>query len=453
MKKYIFITIITALNLFGCDNFVEVDMPASQLPGETIFEDAGTANGAMAEVYAKLRDSGVLDGSGLGTSYNLGLYADELTYYALGGNESFSNTMLASGGTTASIWSNSYTQVYGANAIIEGVAHSQSLDAALRDRLTGEALFIRALVHFYLVNLYGDVPYVTTTDYEVNRLVARMPEEEVYQHIMIDLNEAITLLRDEYPSPERVRANKAVAQALLARAYLYHGDWAQASDMASAVINNPVYQWEPDLEKVFLMECTSAIWQLMPKQVGDNATEGSTFIFESGPPPRVALSAALAASFEPGDLRRQYWVKEITDGTNIWYHANKYRQNSNTGISLEYSVVFRLAEQYLIRAEARARLGELSNAKEDLNFIRHAAGLPDTTAVIPDDVIEAILEERRHELFTEYGHRFFDLKRTGMLDEVLSPSKPGWNHNDQYWPIPNNELLTNPSLYPQNPGY
>ncbi|RYD86268.1 MAG: RagB/SusD family nutrient uptake outer membrane protein, partial [Sphingobacteriales bacterium] len=333
-----------ALN--ACDSFVDVDTPASQLPSGTVFEDPGTANAAMADVYAKLRDSGVITGSTLGTSYTLGLYADELTYYGTGVNEEYTNNLIASSGTPAAAWSSGYTQIYGANAIIEGIARSQSLDAALAGRLTGESLFIRALVHFYLVNLYGDIPYVTTTDYEVNRHISRMPAEDVYQHIIDDLNEAIGLMSDDYPTAGRVRANKAVAQALLARVCQYRGDWAEAANMASAVINNPQYVWEPDLQKVFLKESTSAIWQFQPRLDGNNTDEGGVFIFETGPPPAVALTDDLVNSFEPGDLRRQQWIRDISDGVSTWHHAYKYRQNSDAGTSLEYSVVLRLAEQY-----------------------------------------------------------------------------------------------------------
>jgi hypothetical protein len=95
------------------------------------------------------------------------------------------------------------------------------------------------------------------------------------------------------------------------------------------------------------------------------------------------------------------------------------KQNTNTGTSVEYSIVFRLAEQYLIRAEARARQGELSNAKQDLDMVRSLAGLPNTTANTEAEIIEAVQQERRYELFTEYGHRFFDLKRNGALNTVL----------------------------------
>ena len=84
--------------------------------------------------------------------------------------------------------------------------------------------------------------------------------------------------------------------------------------------------------------------------------------------------------------------------------------------------------------------------------MRNTAGLSDTPAITADEIIAAVLQERRFELFTEYGHRFFDLKRSGALDTVLPLVKSGWNSTDQLWPIPETELLANPNLT-QNPGY
>lgn len=441
------------LSVTGCDSFVEVETPASQLPGNIVFEDVNTVNAAMADVYVKLRDSGVLSGQGLGTSYTLGLYADELTYYAITPNTEFSNTMIGTSPTSSSMWTNSYKQIYGANAIIEGITNSASLPIESRNQFRGEALFIRALVHFYLLNLYGDIPYITSTDYTINRLVSRMPVEVVYQKIISDLEEAAALLPEAYITDERVRPNKSAVQALLARAYLYHGDWEEAISNATTVINNTEYILETNLDNVFLRESSSTIWHFKPKLEGLNANEGALFIFLTGPPPSVGLSSAFVQSFENGDARKNHWIKEVTNGTNIWYHAYKYKQRSNTGTSQEYSIVLRLAEQYLIRAEAKARQGEITGAKEDLNQIRNRAGLNDTQAITQSEVIDAVFAERRHELFTEFGHRFFDLKRTGHLDDVLSQSKPGWDHNDMLWPIPESELLLNPNLQPQNPGY
>lgn len=453
--KIILLGLMLLLNLVGCDSFVDVETPKSQLTGVTVFEDRTTANAAMIAIYSKLRDTGLIAGNANGSGVCLGLYADELTYSgATDDNTSFifNNTMLATTSIASQLWNESYHQIYCANAVIYGCQNSTGLSTADKNQFIGEALFVRALVHSYLVNLYGDVPYITTTDYEVNRLVTRMPATEVYTNIIADLQQAIAILPEAYFAPERVRPNRSTASALLARVYLYNGNWAEASNATSAVLNNAEYVWETDIDKIFLKDCTATIWQFSPKLEGNNTDEASVFVFQTGPPPFVGLREELYNSFANDDLRKSHWIASVTDGADTWYHANKYKQNSNTGTSVEYSIVFRLAEQYLIRAEARARQGELSNAKQDLDLVRSLAGLPNTTANTEAEIIAAVQEERRFELFTEQGHRFFDLKRTGALNTVLPIVKLGWNSTDVLWPIPETELLANPNLT-QNPGY
>ena len=192
---------------------------------------------------------------------------------------------------------------------------------------------------------------------------------------------------------------------------------------------------------------------MIPQTDGRNTNEGASFIFNSGPPPFATLRSELINTFETGDLRKSHWTRVITSGSNTWYHAYKYKQRSSTASTQEYSIVLRLPEMYLIRAEARARLGELTNAKSDLEIIRSLAGLGATTAVTQQDILTAILNERRVELFTEFGHRFFDLRRFGQLDNTLTVLKPDWSTNEALFPLPESELLLNPNLAPQNPGY
>ncbi|PTS87399.1 RagB/SusD family nutrient uptake outer membrane protein, partial [Flavobacterium sp. HMWF030] len=195
------------------------------------------------------------------------------------------------------------------------------------------------------------------------------------------------------------------------------------------------------------------IWQLQSVAAGQNTKEASIFIFLAGPPTTIALNPLLINSFTIGDLRKTNWIKSVSKGASTWYHAYKYKEQNTTAVSKEYSIVLRLAEQYLIRAEARAYQGDLIGAKEDLNKIRNRAGLAQTTASTKEEILNAILQERRWEFFTEHGHRFFDLKRFNKLDAELKSVKSGWNSNDSLFPIPQNELSTNPNLGPQNPGY
>jgi hypothetical protein len=439
----------------ACDSFVDVDLPNSQLTANTIFEEKATANAAMTDIYSKIRDNALLTGSPGGLSHLLGIYTDELDFYGAlpSGPAFYNNSLIASNPDVKEFWNNSYNQIYAANALIEGVAHSSKLSTADREQLSGEALFVRALLHFYLANVYGNVPYITTTDYAINRVAVRIPVTTVYANAKADLEQAITLLPEEYVTPDRVRPNKYAAHALLARVDLYAGLWNEASNEASAVLNNAgAYTYEQDLDKIFLKESTSTIWQLAPGFSNGNTLEAQTFNFNEGPPPISALTNDFMAAFTPDDQRKVHWTQAITDGTSTWHHPFKYK-NSDNGTSSEYSIMLRLGEMYLIRAEARAHSGDLIGAKEDLNTIRHTAGLTNTSATTPDEILDAILQERRLELFTEFGHRFFDLKRFNKIQTILSAVKPGWDLHDDLFPIPEAELNLNPNLKPQNPGY
>lgn len=455
VKRLLFI-LIPLLLLIACDGFVDVSLPNSQLTAPAVFEDKATATAAMVEIYNKMRDTGILSGTSSGISNQLGNYTDELVCYGSAATVSFAfynNSLVATNTNIASIWSNTYNQIYAANSVYEGVNNSAALSTADRDQLMGEALLVRALLHFYLSNLYGAIPYIDTTDYQENSAVKRIPQTEVYAKIKSDLNKAVALLGENYISAEKVRPNQYTALALMARLNLYMEDWEEAATNASLIINKTSLYSPTDLDKVFLKNSSTTIWQLMPSVSGKSTNEGATFIFVSGPPPLTALSSELINAFTANDLRKSTWTKAVSNGSSTWYHAYKYKQYQTASTTQEYSILFRLAEQYLIRAEANVHLNELEAAASDVNAIRNRAGLTNTTATTADALLEVILQERRLEFFTELGQRFFDLKRTNKLDAVLSPVKPGWKSTNQLWPIPATEIIVNPNLKPQNLGY
>lgn len=453
----VLLVLVIGIVFYACEDFIEVDLPQTQLTGVTVYQDEVTATAALSDIYARMRENGVISGNVDGLSMLMGLYTDDLNYFGSTASpmDSFYNhTVIPSNEYVLSLWANSYSQIYATNALLEGLLNSTEINGEIRNKLRGEALFIRAMLHFYLVNLYGDITYIISTDYQVNSSVSRMPLNVVYDRIIGDLQEAKELLPNNYPVQERVRVNKAVVQALLARVYLYQGQWSQAESEATDIINNSaLYNIEPDLDAAFLKNNPSTIWQLHAGIAGLNTLEGRFFIFNSAPPVIAAVNDNLVDAFENNDLRKEHWLKSVTDGSNIWYHPYKYKQNENTGISQEYSIIFRLEEQYLIRAEARAYQVNISGAQEDLNIIRNRAGLSDTSATTQQDLLSAILQERRLELFTEIGHRWFDLKRTGQAGTVLAPLKPAWQERNLLLPIPETELILNPNLQPQNPGY
>jgi len=339
----------------------------------------------------------------------------------------------------------------------------------VKNQLVGEAKFMRAFLNFYAVNLYGDIPIVTSTDYNVNNVIKRSPATAVYQAIIADLIAAQAVLTDDYrdagnlSTTEKIRPNKTAATALLARAYLYAGDYQDAEIQATAVIGNSNYNLLQDMNQAFLKNSAEAIWQLASANPSiTNTLDAYWFVLKSTPGigNHVTLSTYLLNAFEVGDTRKINWVGTYKKGATTYYYAYKYKNNQATGaVPTEYLMILRLAEQFLIRAEARAQLGE-SNAVSDLNTIRNRAGLANYAgATDKASLLTAILHERQVELFSEWGHRWFDLKRTGTLNTVMGgatgvcAAKGGtWNSNDALLPIPLSEIQINPNLT-QNAGY
>lgn len=452
-KSWIFIPILTVF--LGCSDFVEVDPPKNILIAETVFNDAATVKSAMANILYGMREEGMVSGT-FGLTTAMGIYSDELDYYGFDApySQLYQHTLLASNNTVLGWWSNAYNLIYGANDIIRGVGNSSTLTEEEKNRFMGQALFVRAYMHSLLISLFGDVPYVSTTDYLENSKVARLPEATVRALIIEDLSRAVTLLEDlDNLSNERVLPDQYAAKALLARMYLLDGNWELAEAMASEVIGT--FPLEMDLDRVFLKESTETIWQLKPGETPRNTQLANELVIQTIPGQTYALTNTLLEAFEVGDLRKVHWVgsHSNSDYTLTLYFANKYKATFAETESLEYPIVFRSAEQYLIRSEARARLGNIYGAQQDLNSIRNRAGLADTNASTESDLMAGILKERRTELFVESGHRWFDLKRTGNADAVLGAFKPGWQSTDILLPIPESELEINPNLLPQNAGY
>lgn len=453
IKYWIMMT--TFMSLMGCESFIEVEAPNNQILAVDAFTTKSGAESALAEIYARIREEGVVTGNTVGGTVIMAAYSDDLIFFGTNTTlQQFANhTLIPSNTSINTIWRTTYAHIYAINAFKEGVANSVNIAEEDKSRFLGEALFLRAFLHFYLVNCYGQIPYCTSTDYTVNQNISKKSESEIYNLILQDVTEAKELIPEDYPTAERVRPNKSVVDAFLARVYLYNQDWQEANDAATAVIENQLYSWNLDIEQEFLRDNPSIIWSLHPGLQGLNTRDARSFVFASGPPTRPTLAPDLHNAFEANDFRKTAWIKTIQGAGGPWYHANKYKKITNTGVSEEYTILFRLAEMYLIRAECKAMLNDLEGAKEDLNKIRNRAGIADTGANTQQDVLQAILNERRLELFTEQSHRFFDLKRTGKANEVLSIVKPNWRETNRVFPLPENELLLNQNLLPQNPGY
>ncbi|HEY0667085.1 MAG TPA: RagB/SusD family nutrient uptake outer membrane protein [Sphingobacteriaceae bacterium] len=461
--KQLFSSIIFLL-LFSssCKKLVEVDLPVNELTRAVVFSGDITANAAQLAIYSKM-SAGF---SFYSLSVYPGLSADELLDYE--GSQTrvqlYTNNLIAGNAAVDEIWSQAYEYIYASNAVLEGIENNNNISAEVKKQLKGEAKFSRAFNYFYLVNLFGDVPLLLSTNYTANASASRSSTELVYQQIIEDLKSAQADLNMDYVAADgtsvvldRLRPTKPAATALLSRVYLFTKDYENAESMASSVINDSRFALDTStsLDNVFLKNNSEAIWQVTPGSLLGNTLEGLMFIL-AGPPSQVALDSSLCNSFESGDRRRANWIGAYSDGATTWYFPNKYKIQYDPSNPRENVDVLRLAEQYLIRAEARVFVNNLAGAREDLNAIRNRAGLSDITSSERDELLTFLLEERRAELFTEWGHRWLDLKRTGKIDEVMNIAAAqkgsSWQSYQQLYPIPQSNRARNPNLS-QNAGF
>ncbi|WP_418501825.1 RagB/SusD family nutrient uptake outer membrane protein [Flagellimonas sp.] len=444
----------------ACNEFLEIDPPRTQLESVIVFSDDASAISAIRGIYSEMSRNGFSSGTSASMSALGGLSADELNNFTNNENTIafYTNSLQPSlNSVNSSFWQPLYRFINNANGLLEGL-ETGSISEPVKEQLKGEAKFIRAFCYFYLVNLFGDVPIVHTTNFEENRLLHRSSVEDVYVFINQDLIEAEGSLSEDYSfsGEERIQPNRWAAMALLARVSLYTENYSDAEIYATEVINNTsLFSLLPDVNNVFLANSRESIWQLQPVNINSPTNEALTFIIQNTPPTFFALSDNLINGFESGDLRKENWISSISDNDNTWFYPHKYKDLS-ANLS-EYSMVFRLAEQYLIRAEARARQNKLGDAIADVDAIRQRAGLALIGETNPNisqgDLLEVITHERQVELFTEWGHRWLDLKRTNKASEVLAPIKgDNWQPTDILYPLPQNELEANPELT-QNPGY
>ncbi len=441
----------------SCKKFIEPTPPVDKLSSAIVFKDEATATSAVLGIYSNMMSITPFLASGAVTIYT-GLSSDELynTNISSVTQSEFASNAISAGNSVVStnFWQEGFNIIYHANACIEGLDNNTYLPVSVKNQLLGESYFNRAFIYYFLVSLFGDIPLILKTDYLENQGTARTASTSVHEQIITDLKRAQELLSPSYATNERIRANKWAATALLARIYLALGQWSSAEQESSSIIDNSNYSLEQDLNNVFIASSNEAIWQIMPIVEGFNTTEGYSFIPSNDPSivPAYALTDFLINSFEPGDLRKNHWVNSKAVQGHAYYYPFKYKIGEYGKPLTEYYMVFRLAEQYLIRAESFAHQGKVEESKGDLNIIRARVGLPNTAATTIEELNSAIFQERRIELFAEWGHRWFDLKRTQKSTEILGPIKPGWQPTDTLYPIPLRETLRNPSLT-QNQGY
>lgn len=461
---------LIGLTTVSCKKFLGVNPPVNKLSATSVYGANATAIAVMTNVYVGFPIHNCF--------YNdPGVISDELSLYDVsqtGLTDLYWNRYNNATYEISSIWTGAYSNISTANSVLENLQSATALSPAVVQQLKGEAYFVRGLSYFCLVNLYGGVPLTLTTDYKVNALLGRTSADSIWAQVESDVRTAKGLLSQNYVdaslmavSVERTRPTYWAAEALLARILLYEKKWSGADSASSELIANQGLFALVSPDSIVIKNNREAIWQLQETNSLQYPTtpEGAQFKLPPTGPDRTGnypmyLSNAVVNSFEAGDLRKKFWVDSVTAAGVTYYYPYKYKignldANANPN---EYSTLFRLAEQYLIRAEARAEMNDPSLAVADINVVRARAGLGATGAVTQDQVLAAIMKERRVELFTE-GHRWFDLKRTGAIDSVMTIVCPlkgaaAWQSYKALWPLPGAEFAADPTLIgQQNPGY
>ncbi|HTE29017.1 MAG TPA: RagB/SusD family nutrient uptake outer membrane protein [Chryseolinea sp.] len=439
MKK-LFILIITLLPLYSCD-VLDVDSQSAILEEKAIKNKEGIEKGILG-AYTPFQEFGYY-----GRSYIIfaDLAADNLEHPVDGTAQNYgqidNNAVLAENGAVSDVWAGAYEGINIANSIIAKVPDIADMTAEEKNAALGELYFIRAFNHFSLVNWFGAIPIKLERTNGTGELeVPRVPVAQVYDQIIADLTFAEQNLGT---GSTKARASKYAATALLARVYLYKGDYANAAAKAKDVIDNGGYDL-PDYADVFVDGGSESIFEIDFTDLNRNRIAEYNFPKTLNGRREVAPTASVLASYETGDAR--YPASIAFSGTLAY--PIKY---DDLSIGADNVIILRLADMYLIRAEAQAKLqGAVSAIQQDINVVRTRAKLPDTSASTYDELLRVIERERRVEFAFE-GHRWFDLVRTGRAVDVLLNVS---NVNQTLWPIPLTEIVTNKnSGMQQNPGY
>lgn len=457
IKYKIATALLTAVLLFtiSCEKLIETDFPSNQIPTQLVFEDEQTADAALAGLYSGLWTNSMFSGGIDGMGALLGTYADDLTcVYTSSSNgalDLFNNQQIPTNTAVTSFWTYAYQQIYASNSIIEGAGNSKTLSGAVKDRIRGEALFVRSLLYLQLYQIFDEIPYTDTTDYVVNSQLGRTPKDELMTKIETGLSEAVNLLPTAYKNTERIYPNKYAGYMALAKMKMLLKKWNEAEVLCSTIMQNSAYVYQTDMTKVFQKSGSHIIWQLKPKNTNDATKEASLYTF-TGAPTSFVLRPDLVSLFSTTDLRRQNYIAAVPFGQQTNYRSAKYK-NLAVNNPTEYSIIYRLDEVCLMQAEILTELNRSSEAIPLINRSRQRAGLPALSSTLSaNDVKVQMREEKRREFFTEHGIRFFDLKRWGLLDQLVIV-KPNWKNFHSNWPLPQKELLLNPKLNPQNTGY
>jgi tetratricopeptide (TPR) repeat protein len=460
MKKFITAAII--LGSVSACNVLDIE-PLSQISSTQAFTSLNNAEGVVNGMYNNLqtvymwRVQVISD-----VASDMSQQID--TWDALNSADEFNFS--ADNSEVDDLYTSLYRCVDIANSVIANVP-AMSVAQANKDDLMGQGYFVRALSYFDLARFFGGIPNVYGTDGVVLKLtpsvgvtdedfVPRNSLRETYDQVEKDLLEAIAKLPETRSSNElsKAKATKSAARALLARYYLYNRQWDKAEQYATEAIGN--LPLSVAFETAFRSKNTAeSLFELQ-----FNATDGAglrQWYYPSNLSGRggTALHDATYAEMtaDPADARGK--LTALNSITNTHY-TTKW----NTAQNADNIQILRRAEQYLIRAESRAELNNLTGALADLNIVRARAGVAASAASTKEAVIEAIIKERKLEFVGE-GHRWFDVIRRGNALTVFANvvrskgSLPSYSiriPGKQVLPIPSAEMRTNTKLV-QNEAY
>lgn len=478
MKKYIALTCL--LLVFSSCEKALVEKPKSFLNPDQFFQSDDEArqavNGAYTTAYFMY--------GGLGGAADLGYWSlgTDIAVSTTTGTYPFRDYTMSSSviGSLETTWTYLYKGVANCNMVISGVTGNAHISEAASKEVLGQALFLRSLYYYLLTCYWGDVPMwlnALNVD-EIGGPIKRTPVDSVRRQMVKDLQVAAADLPPVWEGADLGRPSKWAAMMLMCRIYLWQKDWADAVSVAGEIIENKGGKnhllsdygdiWgeanEYNAEDIWELDFTQNTHpskltdRYIPRQVDEPVIPGYNLTGFG----LLTSTPEFLATFEPGDLRKPWydWHGNGTITTHYHYvlkltnNINELRTNSGLN-----SIVYRMAEAYLIYAEAENELnGPTDAAYEKINTIRRRAGLPDLHGLTQEQFREAIMNERKWELGFEFTRRW-DLNRWGKLVEAVksnATSNPEGAANvrpyHQLCPIPPTELSLNPALT-QNPGY
>ena len=351
----------------------------------------------------------------------------------------------------ASSWAGIYNTINRANHVLAKVPDlpiGASFSQTLKDQLIGEAYFLRALSYFDLARTWGGVQLVLTPTLKAsdNEGIKRSTLAETYAQVLNDLKAAEPLLPE---TTNRIRATKKTVWALRARYHLYQKEWADAEVYASKLISdNSNYKLLKPYNSWFVNNARNtqeAVFELYYSNTLTNSQASQWQPSTKGGVRWIAPTNAFVVLLNDTSLagNRSTLIDKVTSSSTVQWYGNLYYRQPGT----DPGYLIRIAELYLIRAEALAHQEKLADALKDLNDVRDRAKLKPSTASTQEEILLAIENERRFEFAFE-PHRWFDLVRTGRANEVLGVS----NANKYVLPVPIVELNVDKALV-QNPGY